>query len=235
MTEQWNEPDGINPRGTVIVAAGRGENVDVYARFGRRIAADGYKVRVLPDVTTDLPAGFAAAEKLLVDDALPGPRVVAGSDTGALFALALAARGAPGLDGVITAGIPRAGVRPAIDLTGFDDEVEARTACPNHQGVLGRGGATPGAVFSAQIPTELIDPVGSVTVPVLGLHGGDDKISPLDGVRGRYAGGSLLVIEGGRHDILNDVTHRTVAAHVILFLERLRLGADLPVITKEAS
>jgi hypothetical protein len=30
--------------------------------------------------------------------------------------------------------------------------------------------------------------------------------------------------------VLNDVTHRTVAATIILFLERLRLGAGLPVI-----
>jgi hypothetical protein len=35
-------------------------------------------------------------------------------------------------------------------------------------------------------------------------------------------------ITGGRHDVLNDVTHRTVAATIVLFLERLRLGAELP-------
>ncbi len=28
--------------------------------------------------------------------------------------------------------------------------------------------------------------------------------------------------------MLNDVTHRTVAATIVLFLERLRLGAELP-------
>jgi hypothetical protein len=28
--------------------------------------------------------------------------------------------------------------------------------------------------------------------------------------------------------VLNDVTHRTVAATIVLFLERLRLGAALP-------
>jgi hypothetical protein len=37
-------------------------------------------------------------------------------------------------------------------------------------------------------------------------------------------------ITGGKHDALNDATHRTAAATVVLFLERLRLGADLPPI-----
>src|SRR3954471_23465237 len=85
MTDTWNEPAGITPRGTVIVAAGRGETAAAYERFGKRIAADGYRGRVLPDVTADLDASLAAAGKLLVDDALPGPKTVVGADTGALF------------------------------------------------------------------------------------------------------------------------------------------------------
>src|SRR4051812_27886829 len=96
-TDSWNEPEGIAPRGTLIVAAGRGETTAAYGRLGRRLAADGYRVRALDDVTVDVQAGQAAAGKLLVDDTLPGPKVVIGSDTGALFALRLAAQGAPGL------------------------------------------------------------------------------------------------------------------------------------------
>ncbi|MFI5930657.1 alpha/beta hydrolase [Actinoplanes sp. NPDC051494] len=227
MTDFWDEPEGIAPRGTVIVAAGRGETTGVYARFGRRIAADGYRVRVLPDVTADLPASLAAAEKLLVDDSLPGPRVVAGSDTGALFALALARRAVPGLDGLVLAGLPGSPARPSavvdlatFDLSGLEAEVEARTACPNHQRVLS-GGAS---LFSAPIPTELIEPTGYGSIPTLGVHGGADTISPLQAVR--YPG-APVVIEGGRHDILNDVTHRTVAALIVLFLEKLRNGAEI--------
>jgi pimeloyl-ACP methyl ester carboxylesterase len=64
---------------------------------------------------------------------------------------------------------------------------------------------------------------------VLGLHGEDDVISPLAEAGVLYPG-TLVTIAGGRHDVLNDVTHRTVAATVVLFLERLRLGAGLPVI-----
>ncbi|AGZ42718.1 alpha/beta hydrolase [Actinoplanes friuliensis] len=242
MTEpSFDEPEGINPRGTVIVAAGRGETGQAYARLGRRLAADGYRVRVLPDVTTDLTASLAHAEKVLVDDALPGPKVIAGSDTGALFALALAGRHVPGLDAVILAGIPvPVATGGSVDLIGWEAEVEARTACPNHQRLLGDGGARPGALFSAPIPTELIELAGdgSGGLPALGLHGSADLVSPLGQARDLYpSGGSarLVAIEGGRHDVLNDVTHRTVAALIVLFLERLRLGTDLPLIARPAA
>jgi hypothetical protein len=40
-----------------------------------------------------------------------------------------------------------------------------------------------------------------------------------------------VVSDPGRvHDVLNDVSHCTVAATIVLFLERPRLGADLPPI-----
>ncbi|MFE7423508.1 hypothetical protein [Rhodococcus sp. NPDC057529] len=70
-------------------------------------------------------------------------------------------------------------------------------------------------------------------VPVLAVHGSADRISPLDRAVAVYQSlpnASVAVIEDGHHDILNDVTHRSVAATVILFLERLHLGAALPVI-----
>jgi len=277
MTEAWDEPTGIAPRGTVIVAAGRGETTAAYGRFGRRLAADGYRVRVLADVSADVEASLAAAGKLLVDDALPAPKVVVGSDTGALFARKLAERRAPGLDALILAGLPvatatqpaapapqpaasatepaAAGTRPAspgtqpatpatavaspgtrpvaaITLPDWDAELEARSACPTHRGVLGNGGVTPGALFSSPIPTELIGDSGFRTdLPTLGLHGDADPVSPLAAARAGYPA-TLVAIAGGRHDVLNDVTHRSVAATIVLFLERLRLGADLPEIAR---
>jgi alpha-beta hydrolase superfamily lysophospholipase len=232
MTDFWDEPAGIAPRGTVVVAAGRGETTDAYGRFGRRISADGYRVRALGDITADVDASLAAAGKLLVDDSLPGPKVVVGSDTGTLFALTLAARRAPGLDALILAGLPVADAQPpAVNLLGWDAELEARSACPTHRGVLG-GAVTRGALLSTRIPAELIGAAGiAPALPTLGLHGDADLISPLPAARDRYPG-TLVTIAGGRHDVLNDVTHRTVAATIILFLERLRLGADLPEIAR---
>jgi hypothetical protein len=120
----WNEPDGVNPRGTLVVIPGRGEGPSVYERFGRRLAADAYRVRVVTD------------------------------------------------------------------------------------------------------------PVANEAL-ILGIHGADDQVSPLAQARARYAtapAAELVVINGGRHDALNDQTHRTVAATIVLFLERLRLSQDLPPI-----
>ncbi len=76
-----------------------------------------------------------------------------------------------------------------------------------------------------------------MTHPVLSIHGGDDAVSPIAAVRTQYSRGASLeavVIAGGRHDILNDQSHRTVAATVVLFLERLRLrlGDHMPSIAE---
>ena len=73
----------------------------------------------------------------------------------------------------------------------------------------------------------------AVAVPVLGIHGAADSISPLAAAREKYAAAphaELVSIADGRHDAFNDITHRTAAATIILFLERLRLGTDLPPI-----
>ena len=73
--------------------------------------------------------------------------------------------------------------------------------------------------------------LSAVPQPILGLHGAEDPVRPLPAVRARYAAATTaepVSIAGGRHDVLNDVTHRTVAATIVLFLERLRLGTDLP-------
>ena len=79
---------------------------------------------------------------------------------------------------------------------------------------------------------ELAD-LGAVDQPVLGIHGADDPVSPLADARGRYAAAAraeLVSIAGGRHDTLNDLAHRTVAATIVLLLERLRPGAQLAVV-----
>ncbi len=70
----------------------------------------------------------------------------------------------------------------------------------------------------------------AVTVPVLGLHGAADPVSALAAARARYAAAphaELVSITDGRHDAFNDITHRTAAATIVLFLERLRNGAGL--------
>ena len=229
----WTEPDGIAVRGTLIVIPGRGEQPAHYERFGRRISADGYRVHAVTDPTAGADLTRAQIAGLLAG---PAPLVLAGSDTGALFAAGLAATGqAPGLAALVLAGLPVASVPadPAGQAaSSWEAELDSRTACPTHRARLSGPGLRRGALYEP-IPdgwTERAD-LGAVTVPVLGLHGTDDPVSPLAAVRARYAiapAAELVSIIGGRHDALNDLTHRTVAATVVIFLERLRLGPGLP-------
>jgi alpha-beta hydrolase superfamily lysophospholipase len=224
---EWNEPDGIGPRGTVILIAGRGETGPTYRRFGSRIAADAYRVRVIEN-TPDAAAVRDRVREVLADPTLPEPRVLAGSDAGAALALELAAEGAP-IAAVIIAGLPTSQPEQTGEWT---DELEARTACPNHQGVLTRT-AEHGAIWQP-LPADLLGVVASgIRVPVLAVHGEADVLSPVGDALEVYRGiprHEIAVVAGGRHDILNDVTHRSVAATVVLFLERLRLDADLTAI-----
>jgi pimeloyl-ACP methyl ester carboxylesterase len=111
-------------------------------------------------------------------------------------------------------------------------EPDTRTACPAHRTQLSGPGLRRGALREP-VPAgwaELAD-LGAVAQPVLGLHGADDPVSPLAAARAQYAAAAraeFVTIAEGRHDALNDLTHRSVAATIVLFLERLRLSAELP-------
>jgi pimeloyl-ACP methyl ester carboxylesterase len=227
----WNEPDGIAVRGTVVVIPGRGEQPALYERFGRRIAADGYRVRAVADPVQDAALTEAQVSGLLADDGSPAPRVLVGSDTGALFAVGLAVSGrASGLSALVLAGLPTA--EAPEEAGSWDEELEVRTACPTHRARLSAGDLRRGALYGP-VPegwARRAD-LGAVEQPVLGIHGAADPISPLATARARYAqaaSAELVSIVDGRHDVLNDLTHRTVAATIVLFLERLRLGPALP-------
>ncbi|WP_184503647.1 alpha/beta hydrolase [Streptomyces botrytidirepellens] len=225
----WDEPAGIAPRGTLVLLPGRGEHGGVYERFGRRISADGYRVRALGDASSDPEALTEAAAKLLRDETHPGPRVLVGSDTGASHAARLAALGTPGLDALILAGLPTGPHPTGTAASDWEDELEQRTACPTHRGRLTDDAAFRRGALAAPTAPELPTPDG-ISVPVLGLHGAEDTVSPLDEVRGVFRGlpgAELVSLAGTRHDVLNDVTHRTAAATVVLFLERLRLDSGL--------
>ena len=235
-TAAWDEPEGVAARGTVVVLTGRGESAAAYGRLGRRISADAYRVRVVELDLDDLGGAREAVRDLLVDPDLPGPRVLLGTDTGATFGAVLAEGGQHALDGVVLAGLalPGASGAPAGD---WDAELETRTACPAHRRVLDADPAfTRGslrrdlpAAWDGYVPT----PSG---LPTLVLHGSDDPLTPVEAALAPFRGAPLVhthVVEGGRHDVLNDVSHRSVAATVVLFLERLRLGADLPVVVRD--
>jgi len=233
VVASWAEPQGLTPRGTVVVVPGRGEHAGVYERLGRRLAADAYRVWAVSDPTVD-EARVRAQLRALLESAPsdepgktgPPPRVLVGSDTGALFAALLAAEGTPGIDGLVLAGLPTGQDRTGA---GWEDELVLRTSCPTHRGRLTDDDGVRRGALSGAVPTAWLEAAqaAAIGVPVLGLHGAADRLSPLAEVRRWYADlpqGELVSIAGGAHDALNDATHRTAAATAVLFLERLRLG-----------
>jgi pimeloyl-ACP methyl ester carboxylesterase len=233
----WTEPEGIAPRGTLILIPGRGESPELYERLGRRISSDGYRVHAVADPVAN-PA--LATSQVLSVAAEVRPYVLVGSDTGALFAAGLVASGqVTGVDALVLAGLPAppepTAAEPAAadapPAESWEAELEARTACPAHRGRLAGQGLRRGALYEP-VPSgwESLADLGRIEQPVLALHGAADSFSALTDARERYAQApraELTSIAGGVHDVLNDVTHRTVAATIVLFLERLRLGADL--------
>jgi hypothetical protein len=262
----WNEPEGVAPRGTLIVIPGRGEQPGLYERFGRRLSADAYRVRLVTDPTADPDAAREQVAAHLADPAAAAPAILVGSDTGALFAIILAGSGDfPALGGLVLAGLPSpeheaarasaalppgpgageagpepaAAARPAGGGPSWDEELDARTFCPTHRGRLSGSPLRRGALYEP-VPggwAEQAD-LAALPVPVLGVHGGDDPLSPLASARARYAmarSAELVSISGGRHDALNDQDHRTVAATVVQFLERLRRpgGGGAPIAVRE--
>jgi len=225
----WTEPEGLNPRGTVVVIPGRGEEPAVYERFGRRLAADAYRVHAVADPVGDPEAAVEQIGGLLAG---PGPFVLAGSDTGALFAAGLVASGRIAADALVLAGLPTAaeiGEDGGTADVAWAAELEARTACPTHRGRLAGPVLRRGALYEPAPEgwAEAAD-LKAVHVPVLGLHGAADPVSPLAAARDKYAAApqaELVSIADGRHDAFNDITHRTAAATIVLFLERLRVAA----------
>jgi alpha-beta hydrolase superfamily lysophospholipase len=227
----WTEPQHLTARGTLFVLTGRGETPEVYERFASRLAADAYRVVVISATDHLDPSTAAEIQSLVADPDQPSPKVLVGSDAGARAALELAAT--TGVDAVISAGLPVRGVDVQQD---WQSEITARTSCPNHQKVLQR--ATRHSLLHAAPAIRLGAPTArTTTVPVLAIHGSADVLSPLPQVLAAYAAARITdvwVVEGGQHDILNDVTHRSVAATIVLFLERLRLDASRPAIISPA-
>ncbi|MFD7898103.1 alpha/beta hydrolase [Streptomyces sp. NPDC059743] len=237
----WQPPAGIAPRGTLLLLPGRGEHPFVYERFGRRLSADGYVVHALATTPDD------NAEEILeraADAAGPepvGPVVLVGSDTGALQALHTAVTAGPRLP---VGGIVVAGAAPTSEVaepqrgsaTAWDDELAARTACPAHRKRLTEDEGFVRGRLTDAVPAHLLADARP-DVPALVLHGGTDPVTPPEQARAlaaRLPRATLGVVREGLHDVLNDASHRTTAAVLVLWLERLRADpGPAPILTVE--
>jgi hypothetical protein len=238
-------PEGLRTRGTVIVAGGRGETYGVYARFGARLAYDAYRVRIVS--SPDAGPAFLPALAGRLTDAVAGighelvrPLVLVGSDLGAAGIAALLADGATDAvwwpEAVVLAGLP--GYRARGDVE-WSDELDLRTRCPVHRGVLAGEGAVRHGALAGYLPDALLDAAyqGTADVPRLMLVGDADPLADRSAIaRAAKAqpAARLAVVRGGHHDVLNDLQHRSVAAEVIAFLEAVRDGLS-PAIAVETS
>lgn len=228
MTACFDVTAPLAPRGTVLVLVGRGEHPGVYERLGRRLAVDAWRVRVVP--------GHADAEVLAyVRETLGAepvrPVVLLGSDDGAARATRLAA--AVGADALVLGGLVAPGAG-AVHFDDWDAEVAARTSCPTHRAKLGSDVDLEHDAL-AVTPDTTVDT--DVTVPVLAVHGAADPVAPLEAalpVLERWRDVEILAVRDGVHDIFNDIVHRSVAASVVLFLERVRVGGQ-PIVRRVAA
>jgi pimeloyl-ACP methyl ester carboxylesterase len=237
--DSWLPPSpGPAVRGTVILLPGRGEHAGVYERFGRRLAFDAYAVHALSISPDEDPSVLRDQVAAITAEAV-APVVLAGSDTGALHALALVIEGKVDAEGLLLAAIPGASATSSAfdDLAGspeWEQELALRSSCPTHRGRLTEDADfRRGSLFDA-VPDRLrafleLDPADYEPVPAtLVLHGAADLLAPPAFTRTLAAGlpqAELVLVAGAPHDVLNDATHRSVAAAVVQWLERLRGGA----------
>ncbi|MFD7934751.1 alpha/beta hydrolase [Streptomyces sp. NPDC059755] len=244
-------PEGLRVRGTVVVVPGRGETRATYARFGRRLAADAYRVRVIdgPDLAAEDPGasldGFAAqvadaVESTVSEGEVVRPVVLVGADSGAVAIAALLARtGTPAArrpDALVLAGLPG---RTAGTVESWDDELAVRTSCPAHRGVLTEDPQVRRGALDEALPDALLSAVhdSDADVPVLLLVGDADPLADHEALARTAKSlphARLSVVHGAHHDVLNDLQHRSAAAEVVTFLETLR-NELRPVITVRSS
>ncbi|MFT4122684.1 MAG: alpha/beta hydrolase [Microbacteriaceae bacterium] len=215
-------------RGELLVLPGRGENAGLYERLGARIAYDGYTVTVV-----ELPAPALVDAAWLEAAAAPagtgefGPLTLLGADSGALIAALLAER--LGASGVVLAGL--GGLATAAVSDG-DARLDERSACQVHRRRLADTGADLAATSVQRFGPEVAERLATTRLEVatLLLHGTADRITPADEAiaigRRLHSEPETVLVHGGLHDILNDVSHRSTSAEIVQFLER-RAGAVL--------
>ena len=247
--ESWLPPTpGPAVRGTIILLPGRGEHAGVYERFGRRLAFDAYAVHALSVSPDDDSAALRDQVAALAADAV-APVILAGSDTGALHALALVIGEKADVEGLLLAATPGASAASSAfdDLAGspeWEQELALRSSCPTHRGRLTEdAGFRRGSLFDP-VPDRLrafleLDEseYEALAAPTLIVHGAADLLAPpalATRLVSRLAQAELVLVTGAPHDVLNDATHRSVAAAIVQWLERLRGGTPFTPIIEQA-
>ncbi|MET8768656.1 lysophospholipase [Streptomyces sp. NPDC004658] len=247
---EWPHPA---PRYLALLAHGYGEHAGRYAGLAARLTAHGAAVyapdhtghgrsageRVLiedfEDVVTDVRTVADTARA-----AHPGlPLVLVGHSMGGLIAARYAQRYGDGLSALILSG-PVIG---AWELPGRLLALDEIPDVPVSPSALSRDPAV-GAAYAAD-PLVWYGPMKRPTVeafartldtvarggdvgalPLLWLHGDDDRLVPLPGSRTgveRLSGGRLTarIFPGARHEVFHETCKEDVFAEVLAFLDRV--------------
>ncbi|MET8096689.1 alpha/beta hydrolase [Streptomyces sp. NPDC005236] len=245
---QYNDhhgPEGLRVRGTIVVVPGRGETRATYDRLGARLAADAYRVRILdaPPLDAEDPAASLTAYAGRLADAVEGtasengvvrPLVLVGADSGAAALAALLGgtpdpAAAPRPDGLVLAGLPGPSTEAGTAVGTWSEELDLRTSCPAHRGTLTQDPQVRRGSLADPVPDGILAAAydGEVPVPTLLLVGDVDPLADHEALA-RLAKSlpraRLSVVRDARHDVLNDLQHRSVAAETVGFLEALREG-----------
>jgi alpha-beta hydrolase superfamily lysophospholipase len=121
----------------------------------------------------------------------------------------------------------------------WEEELDVRTSCPTHRGVLAADEAVERGALGEPLPDDLLDAAygGTSDIPRLVLVGDSDPLADREALARAVKSlprARLSVVRGAHHDVLNDLQHRSVAAEVVSFLETL--GNELvPLISVESS
>ena len=251
----WRSPD---PVAVVVLLHGFGEHSGMYHRLGNTLNQSRVDLWALDEIGHGLTYGERGhvdglvalvehADRLLqlASDATPDvPVYVLGHSMGSAVAAALVATRRPGIAGLVLSATPvgpamvaEAAEVPADLMLSLD--AEGCSTDPFYLDELVNDplaflGAPFGASIGAVVPAArhaLDEEPLPAEVPVLLLHGQQDPVISVNDARALVAEWphARLVEFDVRHDVLNDVRHREVAATIVEFI---RGTANIAELTK---
>ena len=191
---RWPLDGQARPRAGLVFLHGMGQHTGHYHRFAAGLAAHDIELWGIDQAGHGLSEGTPGAPGALTDLADDAARLaaIAGDDR-------------PGLPLVLMGH----SLGAAVSVT-----LLRRGLAPFHAAVLC---GTPKSVVQHAETADFADP----GFPVLAIHGVDDRLAPIDGVRtwtSGLAGVTLREYPDVGHDLLHEKTHRTVTNDVAEFV-----------------
>ncbi|MFM9035691.1 MAG: alpha/beta hydrolase [Mycobacterium sp.] len=234
----------VGPRAAVVFLHGFGEHTGLYHRYGFALNAAGIDLWAV-----DLPghglspgergqfgtledsSALAACLAGLAADQTPGiPLVAQGHSYGAVVTLFALLQSPDRYRAGVVSGAPLVPVKDLVDLnTAMNLDTRGLTSDPFYLDCIENDPLAFTSADGRALTRELDrawDRFGAelpkLTVPTLAVHGEIDPIAAPGAVRAyaeQIPALSYREFPGTRHDVLNDVTHREVAAAIIGFID----------------